>query len=289
MTPPDWFLRNMAETPERKTVDIEGCPIETLTWGNLGKRGLLFVHGNGANADWWSPIAPFFSADWRVGAYSFSGAGGSGWRQEYSMDQYGREAVAAAEAMGLFEGPDKPWIVAHSMGAFMAGRGVSTAAGSRFAGLIVVDCGVQPPGRVMPPYKSKPKPGFATLEEGMSRIRLAEGPTGIAPWMSEHIARHSLHQGKDGLWHRAFDPHVGECLGAATGYVGGFDKSLETIGCRVDYLWGDHSPLMPPATVAHNRMLAPPGARFVELTGASHNVMLELPLEFVAALRDLLQ
>ena len=35
--------------------------LEVLTWGEVGKPGLLFVHGNSAHADWWSFIAPFFA------------------------------------------------------------------------------------------------------------------------------------------------------------------------------------------------------------------------------------
>ena len=37
---------------------------------------LLFLHGNGAHADWWSFIAPFFAAEYRVAALSWSGMGG---------------------------------------------------------------------------------------------------------------------------------------------------------------------------------------------------------------------
>ena len=37
-----------------------GANIELLTWGEIGKPGLIFVHGNSAHADWWSFIAPFF-------------------------------------------------------------------------------------------------------------------------------------------------------------------------------------------------------------------------------------
>ncbi len=40
-----------------------GANIELLTWGEVGKPGLILVHGNSAHADWWSFIAPFLADD----------------------------------------------------------------------------------------------------------------------------------------------------------------------------------------------------------------------------------
>ena len=81
---PAWFDKALADAPERTTVEVEGAAIELLTWGEVGKPGLVFLHGNGAHADWWSFIAPFFAADYRIAALSWSGQGGSGWRERYS-------------------------------------------------------------------------------------------------------------------------------------------------------------------------------------------------------------
>src|SRR3546814_1904126 len=67
----------------RSTCEVSGTAIETLAWGERGKPGLLFLHGNGGHADWWRFIAPFFASDWRVGAISWSGMGRSGWRKSY--------------------------------------------------------------------------------------------------------------------------------------------------------------------------------------------------------------
>src|SRR3546814_12969675 len=64
-------------------LEVSGTAIETLAWGERGKPGLLFLHGNGGHADWWRFIAPFFASDWRVGAISWSGMGRSGWRKSY--------------------------------------------------------------------------------------------------------------------------------------------------------------------------------------------------------------
>jgi hypothetical protein len=70
---PAWFEAAIGVGPERSRIPVEGAEIELLTWGEVGKPGLLFLHGNGAHADWWSFIAPFFAKDWRCAAISWSG------------------------------------------------------------------------------------------------------------------------------------------------------------------------------------------------------------------------
>ncbi len=116
---PQWFEDAIAQAPERSFIDVRGAAIETLAWGERGKPGLLFLHGNGACADWWSFIAPFFADTHRVAAFSMSGMGGSGWRDTYSYDLYVDEAFAVAEATGLFASTAKPVIIGHSFGAFI--------------------------------------------------------------------------------------------------------------------------------------------------------------------------
>ena len=64
---PPWFKAALARAPERSLVPVDGANIELLTWGDIGKPGLIFVHGNSAHADWWTFIAPFFADSYRVG------------------------------------------------------------------------------------------------------------------------------------------------------------------------------------------------------------------------------
>ena len=64
--------------------DFEGLRMHYLDEGTGDP--LVFLHGNGAHADWWSFIAPFFAKDWRVAAISWAGMGGSGWREAYSAE-----------------------------------------------------------------------------------------------------------------------------------------------------------------------------------------------------------
>jgi len=91
---PTWFSAALARAPERALVPVLGADIELLTWGAVGKPGLIFVHGNSAHADWWSFIAPFLAGDYRVAALSLSGMGGSDWRETYSFETFAAEIHA---------------------------------------------------------------------------------------------------------------------------------------------------------------------------------------------------
>ena len=58
---PGWFKRAI-ETPfVNNNIEVDGVNIHYLSWGDdADKPGLVFVHGNGAHAHWWTFIAPFF-------------------------------------------------------------------------------------------------------------------------------------------------------------------------------------------------------------------------------------
>src|SRR5581483_10161449 len=113
---PQWFKDAIAHEPERSVVESLGTKLEALTWGEVGKPGLLFVHGNSAHADWWSFIAPFFADDYRVTSMSLAGMGASDWRERYAFPDFAEDAEAVARATGLYEGGRKPIYIGHSFG-----------------------------------------------------------------------------------------------------------------------------------------------------------------------------
>jgi len=286
--PADWFRRNIAEAPQREILPVEGATIETLAWGRPGAPGLLFVHGSGAHADWWTPFAPFFSESRRVGALSLSGSGRSDWRETYAMDQHAREILACAEHLGLFTGGEKPWVVAHSMGAIPAARLAASAAGDRFAGLVIVDFGIIPLHLplIIGKRPAWTNPSYATEEEGIARFRLVPSQPDIAPWLVDFVARHSLVQRDDGRWYWRFDPSADNKRG--TSERGKVAPVLAAARCPISFLWGQYSPLMRPEIVAANLAVTPAGTRFVTLAEAFHHLMFDQPIAFVTAIRALM-
>ncbi|WP_242124005.1 alpha/beta hydrolase [Sphingobium sp. Sx8-8] len=284
---PGWFEEALAQEPERGTAVVDGCTLETMAWGKAGDPGLLLLHGNGAHVHWWRPFAPFFAEGTRVGAFSWSGMGGSERRTHYDFDLHRREIWAASEAMGLFDHQARPWIVAHSFGAIPALFAVSGEGGDRFGGLVIVDSGYRPNPAVSP-FEDRPQwtnPGYATLAEGAVRFRLRPEQPCPNDWMLDFIAAHSLDLRADGRWHWSFDPAADRMRGLASGED--VAAAIRGARCPLAYVWGEHSALMTPDMMAMNRDIAAPGTPFVEIPGAAHHLMLDQPVAFIAAIRAL--
>ena len=288
---PAWFTAAIAAAPERSTVTVAGAALEVLTWGERGKPGLLFLHGNGAHAGWWNFIAPFFAADFRVVAFSWSGMGGSDHRPAYSVATFVAEIAAVIAATGVADtGP--PRVVGHSFGGFpmMAAAGPG---GLDLAAVVIVDTPFRSPGEsggARPPSNGERAHRiYPDLTAALARFRFAP-PQGCAnPFIADWIARGSLKQvasdaaagGGDG-WTWRFDPLLWSRVEIAD------TRALLDGPCGpVALIWGERSILMPPDRVAAMRAALPPGSPAIAIPDAEHHVMVDQPLAFVAALRAL--
>ena len=54
------------------------------TWGEVGKPGVVLIHGSNAHLEWWRFTAPFLADRFRLAAIDLSGNGNSGWRERYT-------------------------------------------------------------------------------------------------------------------------------------------------------------------------------------------------------------
>src|SRR6478609_9754248 len=97
-TAPAWFARALAVPFEDGTVEVDGASVHYLAWGDPGRRGLVFVHGGGAHAHWWTHVAATFADELRVVAVDLSGHGDSSHRDRYDIEQWTREVTAVARA-----------------------------------------------------------------------------------------------------------------------------------------------------------------------------------------------
>lgn len=279
---PAWFTAALAHEPERGRVEVAGAGIETLAWGERGKPGLVFLHGNGAHAGWWSFIAPFFADQYRVAALSWSGMGGSDHRDAYRVETFVEEIFAVAAATGASDaGP--PLVVGHSFGGFPMMAAASTR-GAELRGTVIVDTpfrgvgeeGGRPPNATLRPHRVYP-----TLPEALARFRLAP-PQGCENlYIADHIARASLIEVPGG-WTWAFDPYLW-----ARFEVGDARALLAAPGCPVALIWGENSMLMPPDRVAAMRAALPAGSPAIGVPASEHHVMIDQPLALVTALRGL--
>lgn len=290
---PAWFAQALANEPARELVEVDGVRIETLSWGERGKPGLLFLHGNGAHADWWSFIAPFFAHDCRVAAMSWSGMGGSDWRDAYSLDQFVHEAFSVAEHTGLFDSAEKPVFIGHSFGGFPVSA-CAARHGERLRAAIIVDTPVRTPEQEQrrreqgrPRTELHPMRVYETLAGALARFRFAPMQPCENLFIADLIARRSLKRvpnenGREG-WTWRFDPFL-----RVKFHIGEVAPLLASAKCPLAIIWGDRSKLMPQEVLDHMRSLVPASTPMIEIPDADHHVMVDQPLAFVGALRGLL-
>ena len=285
----DWFTAAMAQTPEIKTVEVAGAAIDTRAWGEPGRPGLLLMHGAGGHADWWSFIAPFFAETFRVASFSFSGMGGSGWREAYSMDLYAQEAFAVAEATGLFESAEKPVFAAHSFGGRVVLRCASGPRGAQLKAAIPIDSLITPPeletGRR--PFDSRNTRVYPTAEAAIARFRLIPAQPSPNRELYDYIARTSVRPVNDPVqgegWTWRFDPTLWDKLSDRSSI-----DDLRKAACPVASIRGARSALMIPAVTDYFDANAPAGTPIVWIPEAHHHLMLDQPMALIAAMRGLL-
>jgi len=280
---PAWFDAAIAHAPERSIVIGDGGPIELLTWGDRGKPGLLLMHGSGAHAGWWSFIAPFFAADYRVAAFSWAGMGGSAHRERYDIGGFVAQIMDVATTAGLFEAATKPVLVAHSFGGYPM-MAAAARHGDRFKAAVIVDTPFRAPGEGGRPATAIDRPHrvYPTLVEALARFRFAPTQGCANLYVADHIARGSLVEVPGG-WQWAFDPLLWSRFD-----IGEPREVLRVPKCPVALIWGDRSALMTPAMVTRMRDMLPPGTPAFAVPDADHHVMVDQPLAFVAGLRGLL-
>ncbi len=298
---PQWFKDAIAQEPERSFVESLGTKLEVLTWGQVGKPGLLFVHGNSAHADWWSFIAPFFADDYRVASMSLAGMGASDWRERYAFSDFAEDAEAVSRAAGLYEGGRKPTYIGHSFG----GGQVFVAAvrnPERMHAAIMIDTGFGPPPAELEkrraqmeavrniPTVDRPSRVYPTLEAALLRFRLMPPQPAGNAFIADFIARRSLKtvtqaDGSEGFTWR-FDPNMWAKLDREQMAMSQSGQAVDVKAPMV-HIYGAKSRI-----VEHRKAGAPspfpPGMIEIEIPDAHHHIMIDQPLALVAAIRTLL-
>ena len=285
---PAWFVRAIAEEPERTFIEVEGAKVEILAWGERARPGLMFLHGGAAHAEWWSFIAPFFAKDYRVVAPTFTGMGRSDWREHYLFEQFVREAREAGRAGGAFDaGP--PVVVGHSFGGRTA-MGFSRDFGPELKGAVMVDPPFFAPQNVRPP--SPPRPTKArrvqnSLAAIVARFRLMPPQPCDNLFILDHIARRSAREvvdndGKPGFA-LCFDPHFWEKFTRIDPV-----PIVSSAHCPLALVRGAKSQLFTSVDADYLLSLIAPGSPHIEIPEAEHHVMIDQPLAFISALRALL-
>lgn len=279
-----WFAEAIAHEPERSTFEVEGSAIELLTWGEVGKPGLLFLHGNAAHADWWSFIAPQFAADFRCAAISWSGMGRSDWREHYAIPVFAQEVLRAIDVAQLAASGEPPVLIAHSFGGFPT-LYLASFHPEAVAGAILVDSAPPRDGGGPPPRLAQGRsinPRYASLESALRRFRfLPEQDHGL-PEIIDWMARGALHEVPEteeapGGWTWRFDPQ----------FWAKFERGDLAASPKVPagVIVGGRSALFPPGRLEELQAIIPDLRFTTVIEDAYHHILVDHPLELVAAIR----
>ena len=286
---PEWFRRALAVPFTDHTVEVSGARIHYLAWGSPGRRGLVFVHGGGAHAHWWTHVAATFAREFRVLAIDLSGHGDSDHRETYALEQWTEEVMAVA-ADGGIDGP--PVVVGHSMGGFVT---IATAAlhGDGLAGVIVCDSPVTEPDPEIEAHRLKQAFGqprtYASVAEAVAKFRTVPPQPAYLDYVMDHVARRSLRPVDEAIgtgWRWKFDRGVftqfanQSMRGVALPY-------LRQVHCRFALLRSEHGLVtydIGESMYETLGRLAP----VIELPEAGHHAMLDQPLVLLTAIRTLL-
>ena len=281
---PGWFRDALAVPCTDEFVEVDGVAIHYLAWGEPGRRGLVFVHGGGANAHWWTHVAARFARDFRVVAIDLSGHGDSGHRDVYALDTWTDEVVAAAEAAGI-DGP--PVVVGHSMGGFVS---IATAARhpDHCAGVVVCDSPVAEPDPEIESFRLKEAFGrprtYETVEDALARYRTVPPQDHYLDFVMDHVGRQSLKPVEGGFQWK-FDRRIFEQF--ARGMRSIALPYLRDVRCRLALLRSENGLVTEDIGAFMYDQLGRV-APVIEIPEAGHHAMLDQPLILLTALRAFL-
>jgi len=273
MTPPTWFTRAVAQQPEHRDVVVAGARVAYREWGPAGAPGVVLVHGGAAHSGWWDHVAPLLTGH-RVAALDLTGHGDSDRRATYDPLRWADEVVAVAAGL------DRPVVVGHSMGGWVATT-VAARHAAAVSSVVVIDSPLNdaPPDEQRLAERRRPHRVYPTRDDAVGRFRTLPPQDVVLPYVGEHVARGSLRP-VEGGWTWKFDPDFfGNRLRLR--------DLLPAVGAPLTLLRCEHG-LVPAGMAAEMAGLVRAGLPVVELPDSGHHPMLDRPLTLVAALRTLL-
>jgi pimeloyl-ACP methyl ester carboxylesterase len=275
---PNWAAEALAMPCRSGFLDVHGCAIHYLAWGDTTMPPLMLIHGNAASAEWWRFVAPLLASEYHVIAPDLGGMGDSAHCGRYERERYAEQVMAVADTLapGL-----PPFMLGHSLGGYVAIM-AGCAHSERMAGLVILDSPAREPAGTTfaPKVNSSPVPKiYKDRATALQRFKLLpEQPVNCGFYL-DHIAQTSIKE-EAGGWRWKFDP-------AATSHQRRleFVQDLLDMHCPVSLMWGGLSERFDDFARGITRAAFGCIYPLVEIPNARHHVMLDEPLALVTALR----
>ena len=288
---PEWFERSIATPYDSRFVEVAGCSIHYLSWGDRQNPGLLLLPGTGGHAHWFSHIAPLFADQFHVVSMDIAGCGDSGRRDHYTCELIVSEIMAVCADSGMLSAARPPILAGHSVGGQHVVR-AAMAHGTSLLGVIAIDAlryaelahdpavkalkGPRPARRTPPIY-----PDFQSAVE---RFRLTPAPA-IAiqtDYVLEHIARHSVRE-VEGGWTWKFD----SALAAMSSLGLELKDVLRHMPCYSAAIYGERTHLTDDSLLSTMMTVTNGEVPVFTIPGSSHYPMIDNPLAFVCGIKGI--
>ena len=287
---PEW-IQSLIDTPsERGETSVDGCRINYVTWGDIGKPGVVLLHGANAHLEWWRLIAPLLADQFRVVAMDSSGSGDSGWREQYTGEIYAREAMEVAQAAGLGK---NPYIVGHSFGGFPTME-AGFHFGTQLGGIIVMDFTIPSPDMVdeFAEMRKKrrnepirPTRVYPDKESALARFRLMPEQPNRFPSFIGYLAEHSLRQ-VEGGWTWKFDP--GRFQKMTMEQDGEPDRTNKLLGmkCPAAFVMAESSDDYSEDSIDYTRKITEGKVPLFSIPGTYHHLMFDEPIAVAMTIKS---
>jgi pimeloyl-ACP methyl ester carboxylesterase len=261
----------------RRTFAVNGLGLHALEWGEPGRPALCFLHGGSAHSHWFDAVVPAFTGRYHVISLDQRGHGESQWAAPpaYATEDFVSDLKGVADALGW----ERMALVGHSMGGH---NSMAFAAWHphRLWALCVVDSRPGIPRERLAALHRRghrgPRP-HPSLDVALRNFRLLPPDTTADAALLDHLGRQGIVQ-RDGRFLYRFDPACSGRRRPADGW-----PLLQAIKAPTLLVRGEHSPVLPTA-MAHEMQRLIPGARFAEIPGAYHHLVLDAPGAFSRAL-----
>jgi pimeloyl-ACP methyl ester carboxylesterase len=269
------------DTASRRSFTVNGLTLRALGWGQPGRPRLCFLHGGSAHAHWFDAVIPPFVDRYEVIALDQRGHGESDWPPSaadgaaYTTESFASDLLGVMDALGWRE----MTLCGHSMGGHNA---VAFAAWhpERVRALVVIDSRPAMPTERLERMHRRGRRGprwHDTLDSALGSFRLLPQDTTADPALLRHVARAGIVE-REGRFLYRFDP-------ATNGSRRPVDTwpLLPHITAPTLIVRGEHSPVLP-RPLAEAMVAGIGRARWEEIQGAYHHLVLDRPAAFTAVL-----
>ncbi|HXW84777.1 MAG TPA: alpha/beta hydrolase [Candidatus Binataceae bacterium] len=263
---------------------FDGSPrLHYLEWNPRGRDTVILLHGNAANAWWWSPMAEAASPTLRLVALDQRGHGDSEWVRPaaYGPTAYAADLARFVERITADTG-QRPVVVGHSMGGIstLAFASAHPAGARAIAAIDIAIRSSRGRDRYLRRLRALPTVFYPDFETAKARYRLMPDEGEIPAATLGQIAAKSLARTEDGRFTLKFDR---ESFFGSDGLE--VLAAIREIAVPLLLVRAERSRIMT-AEAAELALQSNPLATLVTIADAHHHVLLERPVELAQTIEQ---